>query len=125
MNSLRLIFNITKALITSMIFIPVRYYGVGVVDERGYLSYVYKGKTYLVPVITSQGPVKFFNVSEGDEDVTSIIEPYAGPKRDFYGRTPTPSDFGYEELTFFIPRGYLTFSATEPIVLTPPDETFE
>ena len=122
---LSFVFNLGKALFSRTVSLANYYYGVGYVDQEGYLSYLYNGKRYLVPVITSQGPIKFFNALEGEENVTLKIEPYAGPKRDFYGRNPTPSDFGYEELTFFTPKGYLKFSAAEPIVLEPSQGTFE
>jgi hypothetical protein len=124
MNSLRLIFNLGKVLISRVLFAPMYYYGIGVIDQQGYLSYIYNGKRYLVQVVT-QGPAKFFTASEGDEDVTMRIDPFAGPKRDFYGLTPTPSDLGYEELTFFTPKGYRKFSAAEPIVFDPREDDFE
>ena len=72
------------------------------------VHYMLGNHLYKVRVHTRKGPrcKEVLQVmDECDNDVTTVVTPYLGPLEDWHGKTYTPSDLGYELLTFNMANG--------------------
>ena len=71
------------------------------------IGYYWHGSFYKIRIIKpkplppSRYKVLFEIRDETNNDVTSVLLPYMGPKFDFHGLQYCPLDFGYSHLTFF------------------------
>jgi hypothetical protein len=76
-------------------------------DKNTYkVTYVIKGKTYMLVVKPTRGPRKVLLVSdETQTDVSNEIFPYLGPKENFHGEIYTPHFFKKKELVFELSDG--------------------
>jgi hypothetical protein len=77
------------------------------IDRHSYrVTYVIKGKTYIMVVKPSRGPSRVLLISDENQlDVSHIIFPYLGPKENFHGGMYTPKFFNKKELVFELSNG--------------------
>lgn len=77
------------------------------IDRNSYrVTYVIKGKTYMMNVKTTRGPRKVLLVSdETQTDVSHIVFPYLGPEENFHREIYTPKFFDKKELIFELSDG--------------------
>ena len=80
-----------------------------VVIQRGEydVHYIYNGQLYKIKIKSPRGPgARVLQIiNENDEDVTSELTTYLGPKHNFHGLLYRPKDFGYKELHFNLSNG--------------------
>ena len=83
------------------------------VDKNTYeLHYVIKGIRYTMRIKCRNGPRAILQaVDKNDEDITEIVQAYAGPMEDFHGVAFSPNYFGTSEIT-------LSLSSGEDVVFT-------
>jgi hypothetical protein len=83
------------------------------------LTYVLDGKLYKIVLDHRKGPPLVLLVTdEKEEDVTSLVVPFLGPKRDWHKREFTPAFWGKEQLSFELATGTnKTFKKEEVITL--------
>ena len=75
-------------------------------DDMFEVSYVIKGRVYKMIIQPVNGPSPILiAISESNDDVTSHINPYLGPRHDFHGTKFTPEFFGYTTLTLELSSG--------------------
>jgi hypothetical protein len=76
-------------------------------DKNTYrVTYVIKGKIYMLVVKPTRGPRKVLLVSdETQTDVSGEIFPYLGPEENFHGEIYTPHFFKKKELVFELSDG--------------------
>jgi hypothetical protein len=77
------------------------------IDRNTYrVTYVIKGKTYMMIVRPNRGPSKVLLVSDENQiDVSHIVFPYIGPNENFNGEIYTPKFFNKKELIFELSNG--------------------
>ena len=91
-----------------------------IIDKHTYeLNYVIKGRRYTMRIKCKKGPHVMIQASdENDNDITEIIQAYAGPMEDFHGIVFTPNDFGHNEVTLSLSSGDdIVFNVNQPISL--------
>lgn len=83
------------------------------------IEYPYGVSWYKIVVPRRRGPSKIAEIcNEWGRDVKEEILPFMGPSHNFHGLAVTPSQLGYNELTFTDLVGdKRTFRDTEPIKL--------
>jgi hypothetical protein len=98
-------YMVTQALWVSMI----QYLNSTIVqlDRSTYsVTYIIKGKTYMMIVKPTRGPRKVLLVSdEKQTDVSHIVFPYLGPEENFHREIYTPKFFNKKELIFEMSDG--------------------
>jgi hypothetical protein len=80
--------------------------------NRYQINYVINGIQYSMIVHNKRGPPHLIQaLDENDNDITDVIQAYAGPCEDFHRCLITPSEIGFEEVTLELSTGdEVTFS---------------
>jgi hypothetical protein len=83
------------------------------------MSYVIEGNTYKMVIKPKRGPKKVLMVIDKDNnDISSILSPFLGPRENFHGHDFTPKFFSYKEIIFILSNGSeLTFTENDIINL--------
>jgi hypothetical protein len=87
--------------------------------HRSILTYHLNGRLYKIVLDHRKGPALVLLVTdENEEDVTDIVVPFLGPKRDWHKREFTPEFWGRKQLSFDLSTGEnKTFLNQEVIIL--------
>jgi hypothetical protein len=84
------------------------------------VHYIYHGQLYKIKMIGNSNLNKkniIMILNQSDEDITSDIIPYLGPKFDFHKITYQPKHFNHEEITFYLSNGETrTFSHDQNMI---------
>jgi hypothetical protein len=83
------------------------------------INYVIKGIRYTMRIHCKKGPPNLIQaLDENDNDITEIIQAYAGPDENFHRRFFTPSQFGLKGITLSLSSGQdRIFKENEMIII--------
>lgn len=85
------------------------------------VHYLLGSRLYKIRIYSSRGPARrkvLQVIDQNDNDVTTELMSYLGPREDFHGILYRPEHFNYDQLTFNLANGDTkVFSRQEPIMV--------
>jgi hypothetical protein len=82
------------------------------------ITYDIGNTTYKILTSKTRGPKKIIIAfDETGNDISDIIESYAGPLEDFHGRSYTPNMLGYKQITISLSNGDELFFEENKIIV--------
>jgi len=86
-------------------------------DNSSILTYYLDGRMYKIVLDHRKGPALVLLITdENQEDITTKIVPFLGPKRDWHKREFTPIFWGKKNLTFYLSDGQIMNFMEEEII---------
>jgi hypothetical protein len=62
------------------------------------ITYEFSNSTYKLLLPSKKVPSNILSVKSDGEDITSLFQPFLGPKGNFHGQSYTPSLLGFSDL---------------------------
>ena len=105
-KNLNLICKLITTLINKKLKIKYRNKIIKIQKNKYLLEYTFSDQTYLLLLNKKSGPKTFMQViDDNNNDVTNLINKFAGPGCDFHNSQITPAILGCCELTFNLTNG--------------------